>query len=62
MYHAQPVHANSHFLSAVYVVADGGTLPQYMQHSGMFELICIFPRFAFKFSAKAQFHTHTFSQ
>jgi len=62
MYHAQPVNANYHFLNAVYVVADGSTLPQYMQHSGMFEFICIFPSFAFKFSAKAQFHTHTFSQ
>jgi hypothetical protein len=45
-------HPNSHFLNAVYV-DDGGTLPQSMQHSGMFDLICIFPRFAFKSSAKA---------
>ena len=46
-------HPNSHFLNAVHVVAEGGTLPQPMQHSGMFDLICIFPRFAFKSSAKA---------
>jgi hypothetical protein len=46
-------HPNSNFLNAVYVVADGGTLPQSMQHSGMFDLIYIFPRFAFKSSAKA---------
>lgn len=50
-------HPNSHFLNAVYVV-DGGTLPQSMQHAGMFDLICFLPIFAFKSSAKAWFHTH----
>jgi hypothetical protein len=43
MYHVQPVratcyHPNSHFLNAVYVVADSGTLPQSTQHAGMFNL------------------------
>jgi len=46
-------HPNSHFLNAFYVVADSGTLPKSMQHSDMFDLICILPRFAFKPSAKA---------